>query len=138
MEVILKKAKEYVSALMKEGNYTYEDAEMVSGIPASTIKKIVSGDTDDPRFSTLTKLIISLGGDVNELIDYNKKKEIEISTTISLKDSYDMRIDTLKEYIASLKRDKIILAVVVGVLMVVVVGLLVFDISLDTHDWFGN
>ena len=136
MELVLKKAREYVSALMKEGNYTYEDAEKVSGIPASTIRKIVSGETDDPRFYTLATLIISLGGDMNELIGYNKKKEIEISSTISLKDSYDMRIETLKEYIASLKRDRIILAVVIGVLMVFIVGLLVFDISLDTNGWF--
>ena len=133
MEVILKKAKEYVSALMKEGNYTYEDAEMVSGIPASTIKKIVSGDTDDPRFSTLTKLIISLGGDINELIGYEKKKEIEISTTISLKDSYDMKVETLKEYIASLKRDRLILAITVGVLVFFLVGLLILIFS--SHGW---
>ncbi len=135
MEVILKKAKEYVSALMKEGNYSYEDAEKVSGIPASTIRKIVSGETDDPRFYTLANLIISLGGDLNELIGYNKKKEIEISSTISLKESYDLRAEMQNEYISSLKRDKKMLGIVVGVLMGIIVLLLFFDVAVGAHGW---
>ena len=135
MEILFKKASEYVSALMKQGNYTFETAEKVSNVPASTIKKICSGETEYPRFDTLTRLIISLGGDLNELIGYEKKKEIEINSTISLKETYDMRIEGLNEYIASLKKDKKILAITVAGLVGVLVLFLVFDLFVGTHGW---
>lgn len=47
----------------------------------------------------IAKLIISLGGDLNELIGYEKKKEIEVNSTVSLKETYEMRIaDLVKSY----------------------------------------
>jgi hypothetical protein len=46
----------------------------------------------NPGFATITKLVISLGGDLNELIGYEKKKEIEVNSTVSLKETYEMRI----------------------------------------------
>jgi uncharacterized membrane protein len=44
-----------------------------------------------------------------------------------------MRLQDQREYIDSLKRDKTILAVVVGVLIVFIVSLLVLDIVLGSH-----
>jgi uncharacterized membrane protein len=76
-----------------------------------------------------------MGGDMNDVINNNKKKEIEISSTISLKESCEMRLQDQREYIDSLKRDKTILAVVVGVLVVFIVSLLVLDIVLGSHGW---
>jgi hypothetical protein len=50
-------------------------------------------------FSTITNLIMSLGGDLNELIGYEKKKEIEVNSTVSLKETYEMRIaDIINSY----------------------------------------
>ena len=76
-----------------------------------------------------------MGGDLNELIGYEKKKEIEINSTISLKETYDMRIEGLNEYIASLKKDKKILAITVAGLVGVLVLFLVFDLFVGTHGW---
>jgi predicted transcriptional regulator len=99
MEIALEKMSEYVSALMKVGNFTYEDAANISGIPAPTIRNIVSRKTPDARFSTIAKLITSLGGDLNELIGYEKKKEIEVNSMVSLKETFEMRIsDIIKSY----------------------------------------
>ena len=40
-----------------------------------------------------------MGGDLNELIGYEKKKEIEVNSTVSLKETYEMRIaDIIKSY----------------------------------------
>lgn len=99
MEISVEKVSEYISALMKMGDFTYEDAANLSGIPASTIRNITSRKTPDARFSTISKIIISLGGDLNELVGYEKKKEIEVNSTISLKETYEMRIaDLIKSY----------------------------------------
>jgi DNA-binding Xre family transcriptional regulator len=86
-------------ALVKGGDFTYEDVANISGIPVQTVRNIATGKTPDPKFGTLAKLIVSLGGDLNEIIGYEKKKEIEVNSTVSLKETYEMRIaDLVKSY----------------------------------------
>ena len=99
MEIVLDKAREYILALKDAGNFTFEDIANVSGIPLPTVRNICSGKTPDARFGTVAKIVISLGGDLNELIGYEKKKEIEVNSTVSLKETYEMRIaDIVKSY----------------------------------------
>lgn len=99
MEIVLDKAREYILALKDAGNFTFEDVANVSGIPLSTVRNICSGKTPDARFGTIAKLVISLGGDLNEIIGYEKKKEIEVNSTVSLKETYEMRIaDIINSY----------------------------------------
>ena len=107
MEIVLDKARDYISALKEAGNFTFEDMANVSGIPLATIRNICSGKTPDARFGTIAKIVIAMGGDLNELIGYEKKKEIEVNSTVSLKETYEMRIaDIIKsneERIADIK-----------------------------------
>lgn len=99
MELVFDKAKDYILALKEAGNFTFEDIANVSGIPLATVRNICSGKTPDARFGTIAKIVISLGGDLNELIGYEKKKEIEVNSTVSLKETYEMRIsDIIKSY----------------------------------------
>lgn len=99
MEIAIEKAREYILALKQAGNFTLEDMANISGIPVQTVRNICSGKTPDARFGTIAKLVISLGGDLNELIGYEKKKEIEVNSTVSLKETYEMRIaDLIKSY----------------------------------------
>lgn len=99
MEIVIDKAKDYILALKEAGNFTSEDMANISGIPLPTIRNICSGKTPDARFGTIAKLVISLGGDLNELIGYEKKKEIEVNSTVSLKETYEMRIaDLINSY----------------------------------------
>ena len=104
MELVLDKARDYILALKDAGNFTFEDMANVSGIPLPTIRNICSGKTPDARFGTIAKLVISMGGDLNELIGYEKKKEIEVNSTISLKETYEMRIaDIINSYEARIE-----------------------------------
>lgn len=107
MEIVIDKARDYISALKEAGNFTFEDMANVSGIPLATIRNICSGKTPDARFGTIAKIVIAMGGDLNELIGYEKKKEIEVNSTVSLKETYEMRIaDIIKsneERIADIK-----------------------------------
>ena len=95
MEIGLDKAKGYIIALKEAGNFTFEDIANLSGIPLQTIRNICSGKTPDARFGTIAKIVISLGGDLNELVGYEKKKEIEVNSTVSMKETYEMRISDL-------------------------------------------
>lgn len=99
MEIGYDKVREYILALMKAGDFSYEDAANLSGTPAQTVRNIATGKTPDPKFGTLAKIILSLGGDLNEIVGYEKKKEIEVNSTVSLKETYEMRIaDLIKSY----------------------------------------
>ena len=99
MEIVLENARKYIIALKEAGNFTHEDIANLSGIPLPTIRNICSGKTPDARFGTIAKIVISLGGDLNELIGYEKKKEIEVNSTVSLKETYEMRIaDLINSY----------------------------------------
>lgn len=95
MEIVIDKAKEYIVALKEAGNFSYEDIANVSGIPLQTVKNVCTGRTPDARFGTIAKIVFSLGGDLNELVGYEKKKEIEVNSTVSLKETYEMRISDL-------------------------------------------
>lgn len=95
MELSTEKAKDYILALKEAGSFTFEDIANVSGIPLQTVRNICTGKTPDARFGTISKLVISLGGDLNELVGYDKKKEIEVNSTVSLKETYEMRINDI-------------------------------------------
>ncbi len=95
MEIGTEKAKEYILALKEAGNFSYEDIANISGIPLQTIRNICTGKTPDARFGTIAKIVISLGGDLNDLVGNEKKKEIELNSTVSLKETYEMRISDL-------------------------------------------
>ena len=75
MEIIAGRTREYILALKEAGNFKYEDIANQSGIPVQTIRNICSGKTIDSGFDTIAKIVITLGGDLNELVGYEKKKE---------------------------------------------------------------
>jgi transcriptional regulator with XRE-family HTH domain len=100
MEIVMENVRNYILALKDAGNFSNNDIANVSGVPIETVRNILSGKTaKNAGFGTITKIIISLGGDLNELVGYEKKKEIEVNSTVSLKETYEMRIaDIVSSY----------------------------------------
>jgi hypothetical protein len=93
MEVVIEKAREYILALKDAGKFTFEDMSNISGVPFQTVRNFCTGKTEkNPGFPVIVKLVVSMGGDLNELVGYEKKKEIEVNSTVSLKETYEMRI----------------------------------------------
>ena len=134
--------KDYLNTLKIKGNFTYSDISRLSGIPEPTVRKIFSGETADPRFETLLKLVTSMGGSMDDIGGAKKESEIENNAVLVLKEAYEARIEALrerladtKEYAESLRQDKRMLGIVVAILGVILVGLLVFDIALDSNGW---
>lgn len=99
MEIGVDKAKDYILSLKEAGHFTLEDIANQSGIPLQTVRNICSGKTPDARFGTIARIVLSLGGDLNELVGYEKKKTIEVNSMVSLKETYEMRIaDLINSY----------------------------------------
>lgn len=105
MELVNEKAREYILALKEAGKFTLEDIANISGVPLQTVKNFCTGKTGkNPGFSAIVKIVISMGGDLNELIGYEKKKEIEINSTVSMKETYEMRLsDIISSYEARIE-----------------------------------
>lgn len=57
----LKKLRE----LKKEKGLTNEDIAELADVPENTVAKIMSGTTQDPRFESVARIIIALGGSPN-------------------------------------------------------------------------
>ncbi len=127
--------KDYLNTLKIKGNFTYADISKLSGIPEATVRKILSGETADPRFETIVKLVSSMGGSMDDIAGGKKESEIENNAVMVLKDTYETKIAYLKDHMESLKRDKKMLACVAVALGIVIVGILIFDIALDSHGW---
>ena len=121
--------KDYLASLKNAGDYSWAEISSITGLPESTIRKIFSGETADPRFETVAKIVIAMGGDLSDAISNTKRNEIVVSSTISLKESCDQRLADQKEYIDSLKRDKRVLSVAVAVLTIIIIIMLAIHVA---------
>ena len=130
---------EKLKTLKNQSNITITELSNLSGIPETTIRRIFSGETPDPRFDTVFKLVTAMGGSLDEFVGASKKMEIESNVITSLKELYETRLNDVKDHykflIDSLQRDKHILAVVVAVLLLFLVGLIILELSIPNHGW---
>ena len=141
--------KDRLKALQIKAGISCSEWSKLSTVPEATIRKILSGETPDPRFDTIVKLVTSAGGSMDDIVGVKKEVEIENNAVVVLKEAYEARIeaqsdriealrdriDDIKKYAESLHRDKKMLGIVVAILGVILVGLLVFDIALDSNGW---
>lgn len=135
--------KDRLKSLQSKVGISCTEWSKVSAVPEATIRKILSGETPDPRFETVCKLTHSVGGSLDDIFGAKKETEVENNAVIVLKEAYEARIEALrdrvediKKYAEFLHKDKKALTSVVIILGAILVGLLVFDIALDTNGWF--
>lgn len=130
---------EKLKTLKNQSNITIPELSNLSGIPEATIRRIFSGETTDPRFDTIVKLVTAMGGSLDDMISPSKKNEIEVNAITSLKESYETRLADLKNHYLflqkSLERDKHILACVVAILLLFLIGLVILELSIPNHGW---
>lgn len=131
--------KEYLNELKTKGNLTYSDVSNLSGIPEGTIRKIFSGDTPDPRFETVVKLVKSMGGSLEEIVSPKKTEEIEMNAIMALKESYEKLVAEIRtthnEHTVTLKESNRFLRKSIFVLGAILILILVADAALGNHGW---
>ena len=137
--------KEYLKELKSSKNLSWQDISHISGLPEVTIRKIFSGETADPRFETVVRLVSAMGGSLNKLYDIDKTEKIdkdeesEKKSLVAIKEVYEERIREIKdsnaEQVRSLQRDKKILGIIIAVLASVLLALLSVDLLLGNSGW---
>ena len=100
MEYIWENARQYLLSLKEAGGFTAEEIATMSGVPAATVRNILSGKTaKNAGFYTIAKMVAALNGSLDELVSSEKKKEIEINSIVSLKETSEMRLtDIINSY----------------------------------------
>ncbi len=57
-----------IRELKKEKDLTNEEIAEIADVPENTVAKIMSGQTQDPRFESVARIIIALGGSVDQVL----------------------------------------------------------------------
>lgn len=135
----LKKLRE----LKKEKGLTNEDIAELADVPENTVAKIMSGTTQDPRFESVARIIIALGGSVDQILGLAKEDpdpipsrvENVVSNYADLLKEKDIRlaekdktIETYKEAVKNLRKEKSHILCFIGVFVALIILILLFDL----------
>ena len=66
---------EFLKELKEKSKLTTKQISDISGIPESTISRILSGQTDNPTFDTVSALVKAMGGSLDELAEFKTKSD---------------------------------------------------------------
>lgn len=124
---------QYLKALKNKGKFTSAELAKMSGIPETTIRKILSGETADPRFDTVAKLVIAMGGSMDDLVEKVEEKDMKESPVIAVKEAYEGLIKDMQERIDSLEKDKKRLSVLFFALGAIIAIVIVLAVAFELH-----
>lgn len=117
---------EYLNRLKDERNLTLAQIADISGVPAGTVQRIMSGSTENPAFQAVVEVIKALGGSVDEYAGISKAQPSGKRDT-----EFEDKIIGIYTKVIKDKNRKI--AVLFGVLTLFVVGAAILVIY-DSHN----
>ena len=82
---------EDLKRMKEERKLTTKQISELSGIPESTISRILSGQTDNPSFDTICALVRAMGGSLDEFTGIQSSADAPES--LALVDLYEKMID---------------------------------------------
>lgn len=130
---------------------SWAELSAATQLPDSTIRKIFSGDTSDPRLETISLIVTAMGGSLDDMLtgqplQDSKPPDAESSVDPSdsqseatLRRAYERRLFEVKmsaeRYIRSLKRDKLLLFIISCTLTAILLLFLALDLALGSAGW---
>ena len=127
--------RDYFNKLRAKGGFTYAYISKASDTPEATVRKIFSGETEDPRFETVVRIDAAMGGHIANIINGKMASDVEANAVITMKETYESRLADQKEHLSTLKRANKILTLAAVVLGLALLGVLILDIAIATHGW---
>lgn len=134
----------YLTALRERSGLSWADLSAATGLPDSTIRKIFSGETADPRLETISLIVTAMGGSLDVMKNGGVQMQTESATDTmdAMRADYEKRIADIKasaaEYAKSLQRDKRILSIVAAVLVLMLIAFLAVDLTLGSMGWIRH
>lgn len=106
--------------LKDESKLTTKQISDLSGIPESTISRIMSGQTDNPSFESISAIVKAMGGSLDSVFGIDTSSENpDLSSIIKL---YERIISEKNWYIK-------LLIIICCILIFVLIFVLIFDIT---------
>lgn len=101
-----------------ERRLTVKQISELSGIPESTISRVLSGHTDNPGFDTVCAIVQAMGGSLDEMIGITPPKQSDVQPLIQL---YEKELSEKNRLIKSL-------LIACGIMVGVFAFLVFFDV----------
>ena len=130
---------------------SWAELSAATQLPDSTIRKIFSGDTSDPRLETISLIVTAMGGSLDDMLTgqpLQDSKPLDAESSVDPSDSqseaalrraYERRLFEVKmsseRYIRSLKRDKLLLFIISCTLTAILLLFLALDLALGSAGW---
>lgn len=136
--------RKYLAELKEETGMSWADLSAATKLPDSTIRKIFSGETADPRLETISLIVSAMGGSIDTMLSGRSGKEDAPHEEASdgfdeVRRAYEKRLEAMQEsyerYIESLKKDKSMLFTVSCILAAFLVLFLIMDLALGSVGW---
>lgn len=139
-----------LKALKKERGLTNAEIATLSGVPVSTVNRIFSGETPNPQFESIVSIVVALGGSLDELVGIRGSEEASspaqadqtiaaYAEAVKEKDARiadkERSIQSFKEVVSNLRREKTRILIFTGVVLVLVIGAFLADLL---NGSFGN
>lgn len=127
--------------LKEQKKITTQQLAEKSGYPASTISRILSGETVNPGFNVICDLVQAMGGSLDELADFKKalaaqakpQQQPTAATPVQTPTSIEKILLKENEEKTHLIR---ILLITSGVLAAILIGILLFDLFNGSFGFF--
>lgn len=124
---------EYLLKLKTDKNLTNEQIAELSGIPTSTLTRILNGRTDNPCFNAVVDIVRALDGSV-DVMEHLRREDGEDQTTPQ--DEIDSRvIDLYRETIETKNRWIRFLVWVLLAIGLFILGMVIYDVIHSTEGW---
>ena len=119
--------------LKEKRKLTNQQLSDLSGVPIGTVNRILSGQTDNPSFQSVCDMVMAMDGSLDELVG------IKEEASPSDKKSSNKEIILLYEgIIADKEKWMIRLFTCCGILTLVLIGIVAFDLLNPNHGWFQS
>jgi transcriptional regulator with XRE-family HTH domain len=129
--------------LKEKSGMSVQQIAAKSGVPASTISRILSGQTDSPGCQTLVDLVRAMGGSLDEVLGLKVETPIELPKALETPKEIEKVVDytaLIQLYEKSLaNNDKLIKALLIacGILMAVLIIVVLYFCWDVTHPAIG-
>ena len=115
-------------------NLTTQQLADKSGVPASTITRMLNGQTEEPTFSNIAKVVKAMNGSLDELVGLPPKtvtvvEKVPIPTDERLIDLYERTIKNKNRWLKWLFITNLSL-------VLFLIGLLIYDLSNPDMGWY--
>ena len=127
---------EILNQMKKKSGLTTQQTSDQTGVPASTITRMLTGETEEPTFSNIAKVVKVWGGSLDELAGIPPKTVTVVETkTVSgderIIDLYERSIKSKNKWI----RNLFIISIT---LIVFLVGILIYDVTHPDRGWYRD